>query len=498
MQILLTLIAICFAQENNNPKNIYSKKVNYLTKDTFDTFISSVDAVLVGYGVSTSEYSQKFAPLFDQLAEDLFDTIKLAALDCEESQELCDKHEISIHPSMVLFRKDRTPKKYEGEKNMEALKKWIEQSLRPSFTQIDENQLLELQQQQNPFILIRSKIDNPMNQKIFSSLENVDYVQTYLIESEDQMNVEVFNPSTKEMIPYPITSVDEFNESNFAEFVNFKTIPLFSPVSLPIFKRVEALDIYSLWYFHNTEITEETQHMFEKLAKEYSGKFLFFSFHKDISEDQVKHMRHSGNIYPTFSVIHKNKRNIYSFPEDIEITEENVKEFLDKIYSNTIQPHVKTSPSIKEEEQKDLHKINGNELEGFVKTKGKDSLIIFCVEEVESCKYFLETPLTNIAKRMKNIDTFQISWIDASTDDVPPEWDLDRIPKLILCSEKDGEFKQIVMEEMPGEQQTMNFLLENVVYKFEEPKSLGTEEPNSNKKRTLRYELKRYFKSKME
>jgi len=134
--------------------------------------------------------------------------------------------------------------------------------------------------------------------------------------------------------------------------------------------------------------------MFRKIEKEYHGKMTFFSFDKVLSEQQVKQFFHSGEKYPVVSVVHKNKRNIYALSEDIEINEENIKKFLNDILENKIKVNVKVSEKIPDEEQKDVKKLIATELDDFVNAKGKDSLIIFCVEKSEACKYFLGFPLT--------------------------------------------------------------------------------------------------------
>jgi len=79
---------------------------------------------------------------------------------------------------------------------------------------------------------------------------------------------------------------------------------------------------------------------------------------------------------------------------------------------------------------------------------------------------------------MKAIESFQIAWIDASTDVVDPIYALDNIPTIYLSSEKEGKTQLIKMTEMPSEDNTMKFISENAFYKFEMPEKLPGDKKN--------------------
>jgi len=453
--------------------NVYAQEVKELKEDYSD-YISENEVVFVKYFAPWCGHCKKLKPIYEQLAKSMSNKLKFAEVNCEDFREICDNEMVEGFPTLKIFRKGKSPKLYSGERSEEAMKNWIEKQLTSPLKQVEESEIEKLKE--NSFVLVRSKKDDGIRQDIELVADTVEYLDFYIIDSDlDKYKIEVYNADKKEMIEYN----KEFNANEFVEFVNLETLPVMHHLNYELFKRVDSIkELYSLWYFFDASVSKEHEEMFRKLEKEYHGKFSFFTFDKALSEQQVKQFFHSGKKYPVVSVVHKNKRNIYALSEDIEINEENIKKFLNDILENKIKVNVKVSEKIPDEEQKDVKKLIATELDDFVNAKGKDSLIIFCVEKSEACKYFLGFPLTNVAKRMKAIESFQIAWIDASTDVVDPIYALDNIPTIYLSSEKEGKTQLIKMTEMPSEDNTMKFISENAFYKFEMPEKLPGDKKN--------------------
>ncbi|ELP85178.1 protein disulfide-isomerase precursor, putative [Entamoeba invadens IP1] len=453
-----------------------------LNNEFYGSFIDHEDTVFVKYYAPWCGHCKALKPIYEQLAKEMHNKLKFAEVNCEDSKEICEKEEVQGFPTLILFRKGRAKKVYGGERNLEAMKNWLESAAMPPVKESNKEEIEELKKKDLPFLVVRSEADDPIRKRLEDIVDEMDYMHFYALNSDiDNFEIEVFNGDTKESFVYEAQTNATFEEKKFMNWANIKTFPLFHQVNMPLFKRIESMDVYALWYFYQTSIPKVHEEMFRKLAKKYEGSFVFFSFNKVISEDQVKSLHHTGNVYPAISIIHKNKRNIYAMNEETEITEESVTKYLEDVLSGNEKPTYHKSKPIPEEKQKEIYKLTGNNFDEFIATKGVDKLVIFCVERVEVCKYFLSTPLKRVSKRLSTVPSFKVAWIDASTDDVGPEWNLNIVPKLYLVSEKDGETKTLEMTDMPSEENTMKFLHENALYKFEMPAPLPEEKKEEKK-----------------
>ena len=95
----------------------------------------------------------------------------------------------------------------------------------------------------------------------------------------------------------------------------------------------------------------------------------------------------------------------------------------------------------------------------------------------------MSTPLKNVNERMKGIESFKMAWIDASTDDVSDEYNLDNIPKLYLMSNVNGVHTKVEMTIIPSEENTMKFIHDNAQFKFDMPAELVKEEDKKDDKK---------------
>ncbi|BFU20886.1 thioredoxin, putative [Entamoeba histolytica HM-1:IMSS-B] len=473
----ITLLVVVLAEvDNTTQEDKRSFEIFTLNNNFYGNFIDHEDMVFVKYYAPWCGHCKALKPVYENLAKELYNKLKFAEVNCEESKEICEKEGIEGYPTLILFRKGRSKKVYGGERNVEAMKKFLENESLPPIIESTKEAIEELKKKENSFVIIKSEADDQIRNKLVELVDELDYLHFYALNTEmDNFELSVYNGDSKELFTYEITTLDKFNGTEFIDWANSKTFPLFHQVNMPLFRRIENLPVYTLWYFYQGTIPKVHEDLFRGLAKKYNGKFIFFSFNKVISEDQVKHMHHTGNVYPVISVIHTNKRNMYVMDEEATIDEETINKYIESILNGTAQLYYQLSDPIKPEDQKDVFKLTGHNFNEFVTTKGKDSLIIFCVERADMCKYFLTTPLAKVAKRMQGIDTFQMAWIDASTDDVSPEWNLNIIPKIYLVSEKNGETKKVEMNEMPSEENTMKFIMENALFKFEMPAPLPEE-----------------------
>lgn len=96
--------------------------INHLTADNFDSFISTSQNVLTMFYAPWCGHCKKAKPQFTSAAEKLKDDgkSKLAAVDCTEHKEICDKHGVTGYPTFKLFQRGEAGDPYTGGRDAES------------------------------------------------------------------------------------------------------------------------------------------------------------------------------------------------------------------------------------------------------------------------------------------------------------------------------------------------------------------------------------------
>ena len=482
MLFLYFTLFTTLVQSAENDKRNYD--IFTLSNTFYGNFIDNEEIVFLKYYAPWCGHCKQLAPIFVELAKEFHGRIKFAEINCDENREICDKEDLQGFPTLALFRRDRYKQVYKGERTFEKMKTWLDEMLLPPIVDIPKAKIAELQQKVDySFILLDAEPDDPIRRKLVEIADTVDYLKIYAVNSElDGFTIKVWNGEKKMLLDYPSSSLADFDVKNFVEWANIETFPTFHHVNMPLIKRCDNMPLYMVWYFYEGKIPEMHQTLFKELGLEYKGKFVFFHFNKAMSEEQVMSLHQSGNVYPCLSVIHKNKRNIYAMDDKLPINKETVTKYLESILSGETKPNLRKTDPIKDEDQKGpLYKLTGHNFDQFISKEKKDILIVFCSERAEVCNYFMSNPLKNVYERMKKIETFEMAWIDASTDDVSEKFNLDNIPKLYLISNTENGQKIEEMKVIPSEENTMKFIEEFAQYKFEMPPELEKKEDNEKK-----------------
>jgi protein disulfide-isomerase A1 len=76
-------------------------------------FYRRVDVWMITY-YKLDKKSERLKDIWKQLAEVMDGIIKVAAINCEESPELCDEQDIKIYPTILCFKADssKPPSKF--------------------------------------------------------------------------------------------------------------------------------------------------------------------------------------------------------------------------------------------------------------------------------------------------------------------------------------------------------------------------------------------------
>ena len=82
---------------------------------------------IVLYSAPWCSHCEQFKPKWNKFKEDnknKINNLDIKTVDCQTENELCNNEKIEFIPSIIMY-KNGDKKVYEGEKDIEQLKKWI-------------------------------------------------------------------------------------------------------------------------------------------------------------------------------------------------------------------------------------------------------------------------------------------------------------------------------------------------------------------------------------
>lgn len=91
----------------------------HLTKKDFDNTINS-GTVLVDFWAGWCMPCKMLAPVIDEIAEELKDSVKVAKVDVDAEGELALEYSVMSIPTVILFRNGREDKRFVGVQPKEA------------------------------------------------------------------------------------------------------------------------------------------------------------------------------------------------------------------------------------------------------------------------------------------------------------------------------------------------------------------------------------------
>lgn len=93
-----------------------------------DLVLSSEEKVVVDFYTPTCPPCQMMAPIVDQVAEELSDTLKVFKVDASKNQSLTEKYRVNSVPTFILIEGGEVKKSRSGVIPPAQLKNWIELS----------------------------------------------------------------------------------------------------------------------------------------------------------------------------------------------------------------------------------------------------------------------------------------------------------------------------------------------------------------------------------
>jgi len=266
--------------------------------------------------------------------------------------------------------------------------------------------------------------------------------------------------------------LDEINGDNFASYVD---------TGLPL----------AYIFVDNDEDRETYVTLLQPVAKEFRGKVNF------VHIDASKYGGHAANLnlkeqWPAFGIQKPEEGSKYPFDQSLEITAENIKDFVAKFVAGEVEPSFK-SQDIPENNNEPVKVVVGKQFDEIVYDKEKDVFVEFYAPWCGHCKKLAPTweeLASNIAANPANANVV-IAKMDATENDLPSHvpFRIQGFPTLKLF--KAGAEKEIV--DYSGDrsyESLVEFLTENAATKlvFDKVKVVLQEEEETVIKNEVEHE----------
>lgn len=106
--------------------------IKIITKENFSTEVAEGERpVLLEFWAPWCVYCRRLSPVLDRLSEKLGDEIPVGKVNVDEQPELEDRFDVSVIPTLYLFRKGDHGEKLVAPNSQAQIEEWINAQLLP-------------------------------------------------------------------------------------------------------------------------------------------------------------------------------------------------------------------------------------------------------------------------------------------------------------------------------------------------------------------------------
>jgi protein disulfide-isomerase A1 len=448
--VLFFMIQLIFICHSRITAAEIEDHVLILNDKNFEEETNLRDILLIEFYAPWCGHCKNFAPEYSKAAERLYEYYGknlLAKIDVSNNKELSSRYEIETYPTIKLWKKNHL-KDYRLALTAEAVIGYVQENLNSIFKEIEsEEQLLTLIK------------NNPLVVTFFPASEGIDLKENailkYLEDTVDHYTGEELTDYFKFRVCNQDWCLQKFNvrKNDLVLFKNFDegknvfnvlneqnikktSSEILSFIETSSFKHVSFIDDRLIEYLFNynkigiflirtSDNKTSIDQTFEEVASEYRGneKFLFGILHdneknQETWERVLDFYSLSTEKLPVVKITEAyedDMTKIFTFPEDQEINENNLRLFL-SIYQEGKMKATYRSADAPEIQEKSVYEIVGTTFKEKVLDSDLNVLVEFYAPWCQFCKK-LEPVYEILAGALKHKKDLLISRMDATENE---------------------------------------------------------------------------------
>lgn len=417
------------------------KDVLELSDDDFSAKLSQQGTSLVMFYAPWCGHCKKLKPEYAKAAELVKDddpSITFAKIDCTEAgKETCNKFSVSGYPTLKIFKGDEMSQDYNGPREAAGLVKYMRSQVGPASKEIHTvEELKKFLETKETTIFGYFKDADSKLAKLFlkfadKNREKYRFGHSFapeVLEKQTESIVLIRAPHLANKFEESTVKFDGSSENELLTFVkeNFHgLVGHRTQESVSDFKNPLITAYYSVDYVKNAKGTNYWRNRILKVAREFQGTINFAIAAKDEFQHELNEYGYDF-VGDKPVVLARDAKNLkYALKEEFSV--DNLQDFVEKLIAEELEPYIKSEP-VPENNDTPVKVAVAKNFNDVVINNGKDTLIEFYAPWCGHCKKL--TPIyEELAEKLQDEDV-QIVKMDATANDVPPEFNVRGFPTL--------------------------------------------------------------------
>jgi len=421
-----------------------------LTDDNFADTLRQHETTLVMFYAPWCGHCKRLKPEYAKAAEIVKDDdppIALAKVDCTEAgKDICSKFSVSGYPTLKIFRGEEVSQDYSGPREAAGIAKYMRAQVGPASRLIRSLEDL-------------AKFLDTKETTVFGYFEDADdkLAKTFLkfadknrekyrfghstdadvLKKQGETNKIVliraphlsnkFEESTVEFDGSSESDLATFIKDNYHGLVGHRTQESARDFQNPLVTAYFAID-----YVKNPKGTNYWRNRILKVAKEFVGQLSFAISSKDDFQHELNEYGYDF-VGDKPVILARDAKNLkYALKSEFSV--ENLRGWVEKLLEGELEPFIK-SEEIPESNDAPVKIAVAKNFDDIVINNGKDTLVEFYAPWCGHCKKL--TPIYDeLAEKLKD-EEVQIVKMDATANDVPPEFNVRGFPTLFWLPKDD-------------------------------------------------------------
>eukprot|EP00992_Anisonema_acinus_P000328 TRINITY_DN10118_c0_g1_i2.p1 TRINITY_DN10118_c0_g1~~TRINITY_DN10118_c0_g1_i2.p1 ORF type:complete len:393 (+),score=110.99 TRINITY_DN10118_c0_g1_i2:60-1238(+) len=317
-----------------------------LTAENFDKVIGENELVLVKFVAPWCGHCKSLAPQYATAAGTLKDKpVVLATVDATIEKDLASKFSVQGYPTLKVFTSG-VVSDYGGGRQADDIVSYMKKQMGPAVSVLaDAKELADFKPKEgdDPVVIAftseGSELATFYTKFAKANRNDFTFGQTSVTGDEKSDTIVLFKPfdDLKNVYEGPLADDDL---KKFLVANSFKLVDEISPSN---FKSYNERGLPLAWMFHgdDKEATDAAINVYRAVAPDYK-QFSFVYVSGTKYGQMVTQLGHSGKKLPVVALEKLGGGPKWLLDESLDITEENLRKFLDSQIDGSLAPHVKT------------------------------------------------------------------------------------------------------------------------------------------------------------
>jgi len=415
-----------------------------LSDSDFDSKLADIDTALVMFYAPWCGHCKRLKPEFEKSAGDLLANdppVSLVKVDCTEAgKDTCGRFEVRGYPTLKIFRNGELSSDYNGPREAAGITKYMKSQVGPASKEIKTVAEAEaILGKTDAVIFGFGAADSTIQQTLAKTAAKLREEYTFAHTSAEEVmtklghkeGVVMFRPKhlqNKFEDSAVVYSGSDSDKGALATWIGDNINGLCghrTTDNAKDFKMPLVTAYYSVDYAKNPKGTNYWRNRVLKVGKEFDG-FNFAISNKDDFMSELSEFGFDAATGDKPVVAARDAKGLkYKMSAEFDMT--TFKEFLTELEAGNVEPWIKSEP-VPDNSAAGVKVAVAKNFEELVTKSEKDVLVEFYAPWCGHCKKL--TPIYDELGEKMAEENVEIVKMDATANDVPPEFDVKGFPTL--------------------------------------------------------------------